>query len=213
MRKKKYVLSIAGAMLAIAVVASVAMATVFASGRIYGGVFTGTQSGSQLFTVPSTTSGSNLTVNCTSAQYTGAVQGSPAASVTFQPSYTSCQTNIGGVRAATVSTPAAWKLSVSSYDDATGASARGWVTTAGPVVISPNGLTCKVTVTNQTISNGITSQDTLAGANATHTTADGVNITASGASPAYTSNCAGVSASGFGSYTGTVKVTGAWAGP
>jgi hypothetical protein len=213
MRKKKYVLSIAGAMLAIAVVASVAMATVFTSGKIYGGVFTGTQGGNQQFTVPNT-SGGSLLVNCTSAQYTGKVQpvsGQP--SVTFQPSYTSCQTNIGGVRAATVSTPAAWKLSVSAYDDTNGQSGQGWVTTAGPVVISPNGLTCKVTVANQTISNGITGQDTLNGANATHTTANGVSITATNASPTYTSNCVGVSASGFGTYNGVVNVAGAWAGP
>lgn len=213
MRKKKYVLSIAGAMLAIAVVASVAMATVFTSGKIYGGVFTGTQGGSQTFLVPNT-SGGTLTVNCTSAQYTGKVQPtSPQPFVTFQPSYTSCQTNIGGVRAATVSTPAAWRLSVSSYDDTTGASARGWVTTSGPVVISPNGLTCKVTVPNQTISNGITGQDTAGTVNATDATADGVTITANGANPTYTSNCVGVSASGFGTYTGVVKVAGAWAGP
>jgi hypothetical protein len=213
MRKKKYVLSIAGAMLAIAVVASVAMAVVTGNAKIYGAQFTGTQGGVQAFLVPNT-SGGTLAVNCTSAQFTGKVQPtSPQSSVTFQPSYTSCQTNIGGVRAATVSTPAAWKLSVSSYDDATGASAKGFITTAGPVVISPNGLTCKVTVVDQTVSSGITGQDTLNGANATHTTANGVSIVANAANPTYTSNCVGVSASGFGSYTGTVNVAGAWAGP
>jgi hypothetical protein len=58
--------------LALAMV-TVASAAVFTNGKIYGGVFTGTQAGTQQWAFPST-SGGTLTYNCTSAQFTGKVQ-------------------------------------------------------------------------------------------------------------------------------------------
>lgn len=212
MRNKKYALSLAGSLLAIALVAAVASALTPA--HIYGNTFTGTQSGIQEFTVPNSTHTSTLFVRCNTASFTGKVHASPQASVTFMPSFTSCTTNIGGVRGATVTAPSAWELTPYDYSAANGKSDGNIAIPAADVVIRPVGLTCAVTIKAQTVSGGLGGQDVNAGgANSTHTTAAGVNLTASSSPAGYTSGCAGVAPNDTGTYSGVVKVVGAWAGP
>jgi hypothetical protein len=213
MRSRKFLLSIAGALMALALSASVASA---APGHIYGGAFTAGQSGSQVFTVPNSAHTSTLNVTCTTVSSSGTVTSPPVSALAFIPTFGGCTTNIGGTRGATVSSPNAWNAYIGTFNTSTGASTGNSSYVGGPVVIRPTGLTCAVTIASQTITSGVTGQNTLNGtsvASWTSPNVNGGNITASAAPAGYVSGCAGVAANDTGTYTGVIKVTGAWAGP
>jgi hypothetical protein len=153
-----------------------------------------------LTSIFTTNEGKGPFVGCKSTTFKGETEPTETSNVFVEPSYTECQTNIGGsLRAATVNSPGEWNLVVTSEVKEEKYSG---VADIEPVTITVAGLSCTISVPAQTVPG-------LTGRNGTLGGVSGTFVNTGIAKPTYTATagCTGVN-SGTSEYIGEVFAPG-----